>query len=172
MQGNALLLDALVSAVCDAAVPRDVARRATLLELFAGAGFLTLPLARSFARTLAVEASPQAARDLRTNLRAAGLEKEVEVVEGRAEAALHDLGGLRPDTIVLDPPRSGLTRAALLMLSDLGAQRVVYLSCDPATLARDLAVLAERGHHLIRVEGFYLFPQTPHVEALAVMERP
>ena len=69
---------------------------------------------------------------------------------------------------MLDPPRSGLPRGVAL---SPGVSRVVYLSCDPATLARDLASLEEQGFSLVRVTGFDLFPQTPHVEALAVAER-
>ena len=75
---------------------------------------------------------------------------------------------LRPDVVVLDPPRTGLPRG---VASSLAAARVVYLSCDPATLARDLACFEECGFRLVRVTGFDLFPQTPHLEALAVVER-
>jgi tRNA/tmRNA/rRNA uracil-C5-methylase (TrmA/RlmC/RlmD family) len=69
--------------------------------------------------------------------------------------------------IVLDPPRTGLPRGAA---SQLRAPKLVYLSCDPATLARDLALLEDRGFSLLQIEGFDLFPQTPHVESLAVSE--
>ena len=79
--------------------------------------------------------------------------------------------GLRPDAVVLDPPRSGLPPGAATFLAGLGAPRVVYLSCDPATLARDLAAWVGSGYRLERIEGFDLFPQTPHLEVLAVLER-
>jgi tRNA/tmRNA/rRNA uracil-C5-methylase (TrmA/RlmC/RlmD family) len=94
----------------------------------------------------------------------------VEVRGVPVEDALLDapLRELRPEVVVLDPPRAGLPRG---VASSLDAGRVVYLSCDPATLARDLASLERRGFHLAQVTGFDLFPQTPHVEALAVAER-
>jgi 23S rRNA (uracil1939-C5)-methyltransferase len=163
-QANVALRAGLADAVHEAA-----GEGALALELFAGAGFLTLGLARRFGRVVAVESDRRAARDLRANLRAAGIDSAA-VHTGRVERALEEprLRDLQPDVIVLDPPRTGLPRGAA---SALTAQRVVYLSCDPATLARDLASLAERGFHLVRVTGFDLFPQTPHVEVLAILER-
>jgi 23S rRNA (uracil1939-C5)-methyltransferase len=142
---------------------------ATVLELFAGAGFLTLWLARCFARVVAFEASAAAARDLRANLRSADLEG-VEVQERRVESSNSLFRRLVPDVVVLDPPRAGLPAGTVAALADIAAPRIVYLSCDAATLARDLAGFRKRGYRLRSVEGFDLFPQTPHVEALAVLE--
>jgi 23S rRNA (uracil1939-C5)-methyltransferase len=163
-QANALLRADLADAVHRAAGEGKLA-----LELFAGAGFLTLGLARRFRRVVAIESDPRAVRDLRDNLRTARIDS-VEVRSARVEEALGSapLVHLRPDVVVLDPPRTGLPRGVDLALS---AARVVYLSCDPATLARDLASLEKRGFRLIQLTGFDLFPQTPHVEALAVAER-
>jgi 23S rRNA (uracil1939-C5)-methyltransferase len=161
-QANVALRTVLADAVLEAAGEGELA-----LELFAGAGFLTLGLARRFRRVIAVESDPRAVRDLRDNLRAARIDS-VEVRGLPVEDALTDpaLRQLRPDVVVLDPPRTGLPRGAA---SSLAAARVVYLSCDPATLSRDLASLEDRGLCLARVTGFDLFPQTPHVEALAVV---
>ena len=163
-QANIALRADLADAVHQAAGEGELA-----LELFAGAGFLTLGLARRFGRVVAVESHPLAVRDLRDNLRTAGIDS-VEVHAAPVEDALRDasLRRLRPDVVVLDPPRTGLPRG---VASALAADRVVYLSCDPATLARDLASLEQCGFGLTRVTGFDLFPQTPHVEALAVAER-
>jgi tRNA/tmRNA/rRNA uracil-C5-methylase (TrmA/RlmC/RlmD family) len=83
---------------------------------------------------------------------------------------LHGLA-IRPDAVVLDPPRTGLPRGAADRLCALAPARIVYLSCDPATLARDLAALAAGGFALEGVEAFDLFPQTPHVEVLASLSR-
>jgi 23S rRNA (uracil1939-C5)-methyltransferase len=163
-QSNALLLETLVERVAASA-----GSGALVLELFAGAGFFTLRLARSFGRVVALEASAAAVRDLRANLRDADLE-DVEVHERRVELSAALFRRLAPDVVVLDPPRAGLPTGAVAALADVGARRIVYLSCDPATLARDLAGFRERGYRLRRVEGFDLFPQTPHVEALAVLE--
>ena len=161
VQGNALLLDALARAVHEAA-----GSGACAVELFAGAGFFTLGLARRFRRLVAVESEGRAVADLRANLARAGLDN-VEVLGGRAEVVLARIG--EAEVVVLDPPRTGLPPG---LLEAIQAPRVVYVSCDPATLARDLAGLAARGWALEALRGFDLFPQTPHVEALATMARP
>ncbi len=164
-QSNALLLDALLAALQRAAGDGEEA-----LELFAGAGFFTLGLARRFSRVVAVEGDRAAARDLRHNLAACGI-AHVDVHAEPAERSLAALSRFDFDVVVLDPPRTGLPDGLAARVAALGARRCVYLSCDPATLARDLSQLAHGGYALAHVEGFDLFPQTPHLEALAVMER-
>ena len=162
-QGNALLLDLLV-----ATVAREAGRGASLVELFAGAGLFTLELSRRFDCVWALESSPPAVADLRFNLENAG-RTNVEIRPGRVEHTLRALGVRKPDVVVLDPPRTGVPPVALDLLATLGARRIVYLSCDPATLARDLSRLRVEGYRLEHIEGFDLFPQTPHVEALATL---
>jgi tRNA/tmRNA/rRNA uracil-C5-methylase (TrmA/RlmC/RlmD family) len=138
-------------------------------DLFAGAGFFSLALARRFERVLAVEADPAAAADLRHNAAAAGC-RNLEVIAAPVEQAVEDVreAGL----LLLDPPRTGLPRGVAEALARGAARRVVYVSCEPSTLARDLALFADRGFALTRVQAFDLFPQTPHVEVLARLERP
>jgi 23S rRNA (uracil1939-C5)-methyltransferase len=163
-QANPALHEALIEAVTRAA-----GRGALAIELHAGCGFFTLPLARAFERVVAVEADPAAAADLRHNLARAGL-ANVEVVVERVESALAGrLAALRPDALVLDPPRTGLPRGAAKRIAALAPRRIAYLSCDPATLARDLAALVAGALRLEGVEAFDLFPQTPHVEVLAAL---
>ncbi len=164
-QANALLHEALWSGV-----RRAVGSGDRLIELFAGAGFFTLALARGFSRLTAVEASAGAVADLQRNLSMAG-HREVQVIEARVEAALRDPALRCPDVVLLDPPRVGLAPGAADALALLGARRIVYLSCDPATLARDVRRLGLQGYRLESVEGFDLFPQTPHVEALVSLRR-
>ena len=166
-QANADMLGPLAEAVTAAAGSGRIA-----LELFAGAGFLTLGLARSFERVVALEGSVAAVRDLRANLRAAEI-LNTKVHAERLESALRRgvFDDLRPDVLVLDPPRVGLPGESASTLAGLGARRIVYLSCDPATLARDAAVFVQRGYALRDLVGFDLLPQTFHVEALAVLER-
>jgi 23S rRNA (uracil1939-C5)-methyltransferase len=166
-QSNALLLPALAARLLALAGAGGCA-----LELYAGAGCFTLPLARRFERVVALEASPEAVRDLRANLEGAGIEN-VEVLGETLERALArgGLAALAPEALVLDPPRAGLPEGAAQTLARLAPVRVVYLSCDPATLARDLALFVARGFALRSLEGFDLFPQTPHVEALALLAR-
>ena len=166
-QGNGPLFETVAAAVAEAA-----GQGTTAIELFAGAGYLTLGLARRFDRVLAVEASPRAARDLERNADRANAEGIV-VLAGAVERRLAEppLAGADADVLVVDPPRSGLSQKALDAVLGIGAGRLVYLSCDPATLARDAAALVAGGFALDSLRGFDLFPQTPHVETLAVFSR-
>jgi 23S rRNA (uracil1939-C5)-methyltransferase len=166
-QANALLLDALANEVVAAA-----GEGTELLELFAGAGFFTLALARRFGRATAVESDARAVADLAHNARASGV-RHLRVVEAASETVLADAAAHRvaPDVVVLDPPRGGIGPRASGHLARLPVRRVVHVSCDPATLARDLAVLTRRGFEVERITGLDLFPQTPHVEAVAVLAR-
>ena len=139
-------------------------------------GFFTAGLSMRFKKTVAIESDKQAVRDLWVNLK----ERDganVKIQRARVEDALPKLARLQPDAVLLDPPRAGLARGAAERLAALGAARIVYLSYDPATLARDLKIICadpESGrarYTLDRVTGIDLFPQTPHVEALAVLNR-
>jgi 23S rRNA (uracil1939-C5)-methyltransferase len=166
-QAHATLRGALADAVLAGA-----GEGGRLLELHAGAGFFTLGLAARFREVVAVESAPRAASDLRANLARAG-RGGVRVLEMRAARALasREVQGFAPEAIVLDPPRTGIGEGEARALAGLRARRVVYVSCDPVTLARDLRVLIAAGYRLARCDGFDLFPQTPHVEALAVLTR-
>ena len=167
-QGNARLRGTLLAAVLEAA-----GRGARALELCAGAGFFSFGLAERFREVLAVESSPPAVRDLRRNIAASGVEN-VRVACAPLERFLAGAGPreFAPDAIVLDPPRTGLgAPLAKDLAAAASAARVVYVSCEPATLARDLAVLTAEGLRLVSLRGFDLFPQTAHVEAIAVLER-
>lgn len=167
VQSNALLLETLVAAVHEAAGVGGF-----VWDLYAGAGALTLGLARRFAQVVALESNPRAAQDLRGNLGRAGL-SNVQIFAMKLETALSEraLPVERPDCVVLDPPRTGLPASGVEALGQLGAPRIVYLSCDPATLARDLAGLCATGYEFETAMGFDLFPQTPHVEALVTLGR-
>ena len=166
-QGNAQLLDALVAhALGDA-------RPAHALDLFAGVGLFAVPLARRGASVAAVEADPEAVRWLRHNASRLDDPASLEVVEERVEAALPRLlaeveagARARPQLVVLDPPRAGAARA-VEPLAALRPDELAYVSCDPVTLARDLAGLLRGGLRLCSVRAFDLFPQTHHVEVVA-----
>ena len=167
-QANPLLFDAMIEGVGRALSGVEGGR---LLELYAGSGFFTVGLARRFEHVVAIESSRAACRDLEANLRAAG-RAHVEVRCARVEHHLDALAIERPDVLLLDPPRSGLPRGVADGLARLGAPRIAYLSCDPATLARDLAPLCRDsgGYRLSGLTVFDVFPQTPHVETLAVLD--
>lgn len=162
-QAHAQLRDALRDAALAAAGEGELAA-----DVFAGAGFFTLGLARRFARVIAVEAAPAAAADLRRNAAAAAC-PNVEVLEASVENARDRLR--RAEVLVLDPPRTGLPGGVAESLADGSAARIVYVSCEPSTLARDLAAFAARGYVMTRAAAFDLFPQTPHVEVLVALER-
>jgi 23S rRNA (uracil1939-C5)-methyltransferase len=138
-----------------------------VLDLFAGAGTFTLPLAEKAGEVIAVESASSAVRDLRRNLEDEGL--WADVIGGDAGRELPAIG--RVDLALVDPPRSGLQPDAVVALAQTRARRIAYVSCDPATLARDAAGLAERGYALTRATPVDLFPQTFHVETLALFER-
>ena len=174
VQGNALLWDALVEAVVAEATVADSAgaKPGRFVELYAGIGFFTVPLARAGLGGLAGESAGPAVRDLRANLRRAGLAERVEVRAGRVEGRRDWPGAFAvADVLVLDPPRVGVESGLREVIATSGPRRCVYVSCDPATLARDLRVLAEGGYRLQSVRAFDLFPQTPHVETIARLER-
>ncbi len=165
-QAHATLRRALAAAVL-----AHAGRGARALELHAGAGFFTLGLAARFEEVIAVESEPRAVADLRANL-ARAQRANVRVIASRAARALAgaDLARFAPEVAVLDPPRTGIGQSEAAALARLRARRIVYVSCDPATLARDLRALAASGYALAHCRGFDLFPQTPHLEALAMLE--
>jgi len=140
------------------------------LELHAGAGFFTLGLIDRFRQLDVIESSPSAVADLRFNLARAG-GKGLRILAARAESVVPSGVEGFPDCVLMDPPRSGLSLSLLEGVAELNPTRIVYLSCDPATWARDLARFADRGYSVRRVQGFDLFPQTPHVEVLATLIR-
>lgn len=142
-------------------------RRGTLVDLFAGGGLFALTVGGPFERVVAVESAGMAVADLRHNV--ARIRPDVEVHAGRVEAL-----GLSTDgdvTVVVDPPRAGLARDGVRALAGLGADRVVYVSCEPASLGRDVALLADLGYRLHAATPVDLFPQTHHVETVAVLDR-
>lgn len=150
------------------------------LDLYAGVGFFSLPLAKAFQRVVSVDANLAATRDLRANAEAAGVaitsenEHTEEFLKKNTE---------QPDFLVLDPPRAGLGADTAARLANLGAPEIVYLSCDPATLARDLAVLTgsarkpqsevATAHHyeITEVHLIDLFPQTFHIETFVRLRK-
>jgi 23S rRNA (uracil1939-C5)-methyltransferase len=116
-------------------------------------------------RVYAIEESASAVQDARINI--ADLDN-VTLIEGRTEEVLATLPE-RPDALVLDPPRTGCHAQALAALTALRVPKVVYVSCDPATLARDLKILAQGGYALTDVQPIDMFPHTYHIEAVATL---
>jgi len=173
IQGNALLWETLATIVRDECSQDDGAGPPTrFVELYAGIGFLTLPLVRQGLSGVAIESDRSAYADLVANLRAAGFGSRVEALRSRAEAR-RDLPArlAKADLLLADPPRAGLAKAVRDSIVSHGPKRLVYVSCDPATLARDLRGFREAGYRLASARALDLFPQTPHVEVVARLER-
>ena len=163
-QANRFLLPALVGEVT-AAVPAD----GPVLDLYAGVGLFSVALAALGRRGItAVEGDRTSGRDLLRNATPFG--PAIRVSVGSVEQYLKR----RPEraaTIIVDPPRTGISRDAMSAVVRAGAARVVYVSCDPATMARDARRLVDGGYELTSLTAFDLFPNTPHVESLGVFIR-
>ncbi len=163
-QVNTKAAEALVTAVLERAAVSEGVR---VLDAFAGVGTLTLPLAATGATVTAAESSKYALGDLERDLRAAGL--RARVLPGPFERTVANVGEV--DVVVLDPPRAGLAPETPAALASTGARRIVYVSCHPATAARDVARLSGSGFRLRDALPVDLFPQTHHLEAVLVLER-
>lgn len=163
-QVNTPLAESLISLVTEALSPDGTDR---VLDLYSGAGTFTLPLAELSGEVVAVESAGSAVRDLRRNLE--DNELWAEVVGGDAAREVGELG--RFDLAVVDPPRAGLGSDVIAGLKKVAPSRLAYVSCDPATLARDAARLTESGFTLTAATPVDLFPQTFHVETVALFER-
>ena len=160
-QVNRWLVDALVDRV-------TAGRRGGLAwDLFAGVGLFARRLAESFAQVAAVESSPTAVEALAHNVEGtAGT-----CVKAETLAFLRAHRTAKPEVIVVDPPRVGLGAETTSLLAEVGAPTIVYVSCDPATLARDLRALIDAGYALSSVTLADLFPQTFHLESVVELRR-
>ena len=144
----------------------------TVLDLYCGVGTITLAMAGAAGKVIGVEVIPQAVEDARDNARRNGLENAEFFCGDAGQAALAlEAQGVRPDVAVVDPPRKGLNADTIEALSRMAPRRVVYVSCDPATLARDVALLKERGYALQSVTAADLFPRCAHVETVVLLSR-
>ena len=135
-------------------------------DLYAGGGTFSVPLAQAGADVIAIEAAGSSVRDLRRNAEMNGV--DIEVVGGDAARELPELGGL--DALVVDPPRAGLADGVAESIAEAAPARVAYVSCNPATWARDVARFEQNGYRLVRAQPVDLFPQTHHVEVASLFE--
>ena len=141
-----------------------------LLDLYCGVGTIGLTLADRCRRLIGVEVVPQAVENARENARRNGIENAEFLCADAAGAATQlAFQGVRPDVAIVDPPRKGCAPEVFAAIDKMGIERLVYVSCDPATLARDLALLATMGYIARRACGVDLFPRTPHVETVVLL---
>ena len=145
----------------------------TVLDLYCGTGTITLCLAREAGRAVGVEVVPQAIEDAKENAKRNGLADKTEFycMDAGQAAQMFAARGERPDVIVVDPPRKGVSPDVIEAMAAMGPRRIVYVSCDPATLARDVKLLRERGYALQTAEAVDLFPRCAHVESVVLLSR-
>jgi len=160
-QVNRFLIDELVSIVTAGQ------SGGTALDLYAGVGLFSSVLYREFQRVIAVESSQTSYADLLYNS-----PPNVKAVQATTEQYLKNAGGkLRPDFVVVDPPRGGLSESVTKLLASVGSPRITYVSCDPATVARDLRGLLDSGYRVEQAHLVDLFPQTFHIESVFQLVR-
>jgi 23S rRNA (uracil1939-C5)-methyltransferase len=162
-QGNRFLLGSLVRTVLDGISGDRVG------DLYAGVGLFAVAAAAIGRQVLAVEGDPMASADL--DLNAAPWADRLETVMGDVESVVTALNPGAFDVMIVDPPRTGMSASALASILGLAPRRLIYVSCDPATMARDAGRIVGAGYRLGPIEAFDLFPNTPHVETVALFDR-
>ncbi len=143
-----------------------------VLDLYCGVGTITLAMASAAGKVMGVEVVPQAIEDAKDNARRNGIENAEFFCADAGQAALDlEQKGIHPDIITVDPPRKGLNQDAIEAIAKMSPKRLVYVSCDPATLARDVALLKEKGFALQKAMCADLFPRCSHVESIVLLTR-
>jgi 23S rRNA (uracil1939-C5)-methyltransferase len=167
-QANEYMLSDLIAAALRPAGGGNAA-----LDLFAGVGFFSLPLASRYRSVVAVESDSAAHQLCLSNIALAGL-LNIQAVRAEVAEWMHALGSVAApayDLVLLDPPRTGVSVEIMKRLAEWAPETIVYVSCDPQTLVRDLAALPGRDYRICCVEGLDMFPQTFHFETVAVLNR-
>ena len=150
----------------------EITKNDTVLDLYCGVGTITLAMAGAAGKVIGVEVIPQAVEDAKDNAKRNGIENAEFFCGDAGQAALAlEAQGIKADVVVVDPPRKGLNADTIEALHRFAPRRIVYVSCDPATLARDVALLKERGYTLKNAQAADLFPRCSHVECVTLMTR-
>ncbi|MBR2306913.1 MAG: class I SAM-dependent RNA methyltransferase, partial [Fibrobacter sp.] len=190
-QSNLALLPALVQSVRDAVdegLASGEASNEWLIDLFSGVGFFAAMLLDKFKRVTTVEREEKCLQHAKVNLsemcdNASRSDKAMrDAINDKQAAAIENVSAPAeewlasnvvniPATLIVDPPRTGLPKEALDAIADSSVNRLIYVSCHPVTLARDTALLAEKGFKIRRAEAFAFYPQTPHLEMMLVLAR-
>ena len=147
-----------------------ITKEDTVLDLYCGVGTITLAMAGAAGKVIGVEVIPQAVEDARDNALRNGIDNAEFFCGDAGQAALElERQGVRPDVVVVDPPRKGLNADTIEALHRMSPRRIVYVSCDPATLARDVALLKPHGYTLQTVTAADLFPRCAHLETVCLL---
>ena len=150
----------------------EITKNDTVLDLYCGVGTITLAMAHAAGKVIGVEVIPQAVEDAKDNAQRNGIENAEFFCGDAGQAALElEKQGIKADVVVVDPPRKGLNADTIEALARFAPRRIVYVSCDPATLARDVALLKERGYKLKNALAADLFPKCSHVESICCLIR-
>ena len=150
----------------------QITKEDTVLDLYCGVGTITLAMASAAGKVIGVEVVPQAVEDARDNAKRNGIENAEFFCGDAGQAALElERKGVKADVVVVDPPRKGLNADTIEALARFAPRRIVYVSCDPATLARDVALLKQRGYGLKNALAADLFPRCSHVESIVTLIR-
>ncbi len=148
----------------------DLQPHETLLDLYCGTGTIGLTMAQKVKQLIGVEIIPQAIEDARRNAADNAVTNAEFICSDAAKAAIElKRRGIRPDCMILDPPRKGCDSALIDTIAEMSPKRVVYVSCDPATLARDIKLFSSYGYTIVRAVPVDMFPRTPHVETVVLM---
>jgi len=168
-QVNRFMAEKMVALVCDIIHARE---GMNILDLYCGAGLFTVPLAQTGAQVTGIELAGSSIADAQVNIKNAGLDN-VQLIADDVRKGLKrlDIRGMHWDVALLDPPRAGVDLKPLARLIDLQSPKIVYVSCNPATLARDTQVICAAGYKLKFAQPLDMFPQTHHVETISVFER-
>ena len=150
----------------------EITKNDTVLDLYCGVGTITLSMAAAAGKVIGVEVIPQAVEDAQENAKRNSIENAEFFCGDAGQAALElESKGIRADVAIVDPPRKGLNADTIEALSRMSPRRIVYVSCDPATLARDVALLKERGYKLQNAMAADLFPRCAHVESIVCLTK-
>lgn len=150
----------------------EITKQDTVLDLYCGVGTITLAMSQAAGKVIGIEVIPQAVEDAKENAIRNNIHNAEFFCADAGQAALElEQQGIHADVVVVDPPRKGLNADAIQAIARFAPRRLVYVSCDPATLARDTALLKEKGFCLQSAQAFDLFPRCAHVESVAVFTR-
>ena len=150
----------------------EITKEDTVLDLYCGVGTITLAMAKAAGKVIGVEVVPQAVEDAKDNAQRNGIENAEFFCGDAGQAALElEKNGVKADVVVVDPPRKGLNADTIEALARFAPRRIVYVSCDPATLGRDVALLKERGYHVKNALAADLFPRCSHVESIVCLSK-
>jgi 23S rRNA (uracil1939-C5)-methyltransferase len=165
-QPNTRQAEVLYGLAIEAAAPKNTD---TVFDLFCGAGTIGCFCARRAGKVYGIELNESAVKNARDNADDNGI-KNIEFISGDVGKLLGTIGK-KPDTVIVDPPRNGMDPKAVEMIVSYAPDKIVYVSCNPSTLARDLGMLKKTGYRLLSVQPVDMFPQTYHIECVALMEK-